>query len=544
MRPVQLPVLSALEIVVRRISLWLAVSLTVAHPGPLQAQQQDGPASPEELQKLVVQLNERIAELERRLAQQEAAAAGRQSEDMQLIIDQLLARIETLEKTAAGQNPAAPPPPRSSAAQPAEPPTAQPPPAEPPPAEPEATTAAEGDADLHARVRALEEKQSQFGPRPHELQAFWQDGLRLETRDGDYKFRIGGRLNVDGAFFNPENGVEQDVGEDLNDGVEFRRARLAFSGVIHERFSFEIEFDFADGDAAFKDVYIGLLKVPLVGDVLVGHFKEPMGLEQVGSDNWTTFMERSTVTDALTPERNTGIAFYNRALDERITWALGAFAKTDDFGNGSFHDGLHFTGRVTGLPWYEQDGRYLLHLGLSYSHQEQLGAPARFRSRPESHLAPNFLDTGEFDAATSNVLGTEAAVVLGSLAFQGEFLQSWLDGVTGSNPQFNGFYVQSSYVLTGEHRLYDKRRGVFLGVKPRADLTLDGCGWGAWEAAARYSHTDLDSGAIDGGELDDFTFGLNWYLNPNVRIMFNYVLADLEDGGYTNIFQWRFQLNL
>lgn len=95
--------------------------------------------------------------------------------------------------------------------------------------------------------------------------------------------------------------------------------------------------------------------------------------------------------------------------------------------------------------------------------------------------------------------------------------------------------------LTGEHRPYRTERGIFGGIQPKNNFGSNG-GWGAWEVAARYSHIDLNDKGVGGGELGDFTFGMNWYLNPNVRFMFNYVHADLEDSGEANIIQSRFQV--
>ena len=57
------------------------------------------------------------------------------------------------------------------------------------------------------------------------------------------------------------------------------------------------------------------------------------------------------------------------------------------------------------------------------------------------------------------------------------------------------------------------------------------------------SHIDLDDEGVSGGELGDWTLALNWYLNPFTRLMFNYIRADLEDAGDTNIFQARFQVD-
>jgi len=40
----------------------------------------------------------------------------------------------------------------------------------------------------------------------------------------------------------------------------------------------------------------------------------------------------------------------------------------------------------------------------------------------------------------------------------------------------------------------------------------------------------MDLSKSNMGTLDDTTIGINWYLNPNTRVMLNYVLADLRAG--------------
>jgi phosphate-selective porin OprO/OprP len=47
-------------------------------------------------------------------------------------------------------------------------------------------------------------------------------------------------------------------------------------------------------------------------------------------------------------------------------------------------------------------------------------------------------------------------------------------------------------------------------------------GLGAWELAVRYTYLDLSNKAIRAGRLDAMTLGLNWYLNTNAKIQFNY----------------------
>ena len=80
--------------------------------------------------------------------------------------------------------------------------------------------------------------------------------------------------------------------------------------------------------------------------------------------------------------------------------------------------------------------------------------------------------------------------------------------------------------------------------------TCDGTciGSGAWEAAVRYSNVDLDDGALNGGNLNQVTAGLNWYWNPNVRMMFNYIWAERDiaapqQSGDVQIFAMRASLD-
>ncbi len=375
---------------------------------------------------------------------------------------------------------------------------------------------------------------------PHTMRAYWKDGLRLDSQDGSFKLKIGGRIQNDWGYFTEDSRLERSLGEDLDDGTEFRRARLYLSGAIHDNVEFKAQYDFAGGDADFKDVYMGLKNVPVVGGIRVGHFKEPFSIEELTSSKYTTFMERSLV-NTFAPSRNTGIMLHNHVLNDRVTWAAGFFRETDGFGDGSGGRDYNGTVRVTGLPYYEEDGRKLVHLGVGYTHKNFAGDTLRYRSRPEAHLASRFVDTGAFEAEFADIVSAEAAWVHGPFSLQGEFVESFVESRTMRDPSFWAASAQASYFLTGEHRPYKKSNGTFGNVKPKENFGYDG-GQGAWEVAARYSYLDLSDARIRGGLLRDLTVGLNWYLNPNLRVMWNYIYADAGSRGESNIFLWRFQI--
>jgi phosphate-selective porin OprO/OprP len=397
---------------------------------------------------------------------------------------------------------------------------------------------------IRAQREEIAKVEETKAPAPADFKAFWKDGPRLETTDGNFKLKIGGRIHNDYYAIAADDDVEAAVGNVPTSGTEFRRARLYLEGTIYKNILFKMQYDFAGGDADFKDVYVGMEKLPFVGRVQVGQFKEPFSLEELTSSNYNTFLERG-LPNAMAPSRSTGMMLTNAVLDERMTWAGGVFRDSDDFGNSSGDGGYNFTGRLTGLPW-RQDETHLLHLGTAYSWRNTNDGEVRFRARPEIHDGPRYVDTDAIAADDYQQLGVEAALVYGPASLQGEYISSWVNADASDNPQFGGWYVQGSYFLTpGDARVYKTSAGAFDKVKPAHPfLWGDEPGLGAWELAVRYSQLDLDDGGFRGGKLDDVSAGLNWYLNTNVRVMLNYIYADLDDIGDTHAAAMRFQIYL
>ncbi len=376
---------------------------------------------------------------------------------------------------------------------------------------------------------------------PTDFRVFWKEGLNLESGNGDFKLKMGGRIMHDWTWVGEDDALKADVGEQ-EDGTEFRRVRFYTSGIIYDNTEFKLQFDFAGRDADLKDAYIGLKDFP-IGSIRAGHFKEPFGLEELTSSKYINFLERALPMEAFAPSRNAGVMLFDSALDERMTWAVGIFRDTDDDGDIQDDGGYNFTGRVTALPWYTDKGASLLHIGAAYSQRNPNAESAQYRSRPEAHLLDRFVDTGTFGCDRADLLGLEAAWVSGPLSVQGEYVFADADQTSGlSSANFDGYYIQANYFLTGEHRNYKTSSGTFSRTKPKENFSFGG-GPGAWEVAFRYSGLDLNDSGLSGGELDTVTTGLNWYLNPNTRIMWNYVRADKDSVGNADMLLMRFQVD-
>lgn len=364
----------------------------------------------------------------------------------------------------------------------------------------------------------------------NDFRVFWRDGVRFETADKAFSAGFGGRIQNDWAWQSGDEDLDALVpsGDSFDDGVKFRRARLHVEGKAYEHLSYKVEFDFAGGSAGWRDVYLSTSLYEF-SDIKVGHFKQPFGLEQLTSSNNMTFMERSTL-EGFTPFFKTGLALGNQFADGRATWAASVFRETDAFGNDtSDNRGYGFAGRLTYLPVYADDGASVVHLGLAATHRQTNDDELRYRVRAENSFGPRLIDTGAIESDDRTSYGLEAAWVQGPLSLQGEYMLTDVSSGPSNDPSFSGFYAMVSYFLTGEHRPYRKASGIFDRIRPKKNWGKEGSG--AWEVAARYSSLDLDDGPVTGGQVDTITGGVNWYLNPNARVMLNYVLADVDKGG-------------
>ncbi len=347
---------------------------------------------------------------------------------------------------------------------------------------------------------------------------------------------FGGRLFMDWTEWGShESSLESEFGvEAFTGGTEFRAARVHMKGEVSDRLGFFIDYDLAGGDAALKDAYMEYRRIAHLGNLRIGHIREPFGLEGLTSNRYTTFMEPG-LQSAFYPWRNTGFMLHNTVADGILTWQVGVFRDADAFGEGSGDDELAYTVRLAGVALRTEEARQFVQLGASFSHRNPDDGIARFKAAPENHMGPVLADTGELEVDDVTLLGLEAAVGLGPVLLQGEYVWATADRLEGTSwkaasargccseaSTFAGYAVQVSWVLTGERRPFAK--GSPGRLEPKDPLGDDGRG--AFEVAVRLSGLDLADGVIDGGELRDVTIGLNWYTSSKSRIMVNYVMSD------------------
>jgi phosphate-selective porin OprO/OprP len=344
------------------------------------------------------------------------------------------------------------------------------------------------------------------------------ESLKTLVESENLEIKWGGSLFFDAGFFHGDD--EYPI--DTQDGAEFRRARLFAEGELYQAVDFKAEYDFSSGgEAALKDVYVGL--ETSIGRIQTGHFKQPFGLESLTSSRFITFMERSSATEAFAPERDDGIQMADTI--GTTNWAVAASRRSDDFGKDTGDGEYSYTGRLTHA--FVGEGGDVLHLGVAAIERASMPSD-RVRARPEAHLLDRVFDSGVVSTDGTHVYGGELAWVRGPLSIQGEYLRASFDEVDGGeDADLSGYYAFLSWFLTGESRNYKVQGAKFDRVKPAENYTGKGLG-GAWEVALRYSSLDADDGPFS-ETVDNVTLGLNWYLNPNSRLMFNLLQSNAED---------------
>ena len=375
--------------------------------------------------------------------------------------------------------------------------------------------------------------------------------------------------------------VDLSHARDLKNGTIFRRARIGIDGTAFGDWDYRILLDL--GGSGVENAgqvyetwvqYSGLKPLKFK----VGAFSPSLGLDDQASTSSMPFLERAAISDIVR-----GLA----AGDTRI--AAQAYAGGDHWlaygavtgrtigvissGNTlvlsssgtatapvsvvagtaqTYGDQLGFTGRLAATPIHGSD--YLVHLGVNASYVASppnnagpvaatgaTGAKSiSFSNTQEVRVdGTKLINTGNIPAKNADTVGLEFAAQKQNFLLQAEYDRLHVARSDGlSSPDFTGYYVSGTWVLTGEKRAYNSQSGAFDAVPVAHPFSLKTGGLGAWELGLRYSTVDLNynggsfglaqaTDGIRGGEEKNFSVGLNWYPNSVVRFMADYAHVDI-----------------
>jgi phosphate-selective porin OprO/OprP len=277
-----------------------------------------------------------------------------------------------------------------------------------------------------------------------------------------------------------------------------------------------------------------------------GQFKMPYGLEQMQSELYTDFMERS-MGDAISPGKERGVQVSGYPKDGvyyALAYSNGQGINANDTNNLVDNKDVLLRGSVN-VPQLFGNRSFVAHLGASYSNGTipvSAALNGRTEARGITFFAPNAFTGADVDRTRR---GVDSALAYGPLKLQAEWMQANYAGrsaaggaaiATNYDKDINAYYASLVWMLTGEHYADSYRNGLFGRPRPLSNFDRNG-GRGAWEIGLRYSRFDAsDFGtstaasvgagvrpASSANEANAWSFGIKWLPNPSVRVMLNYI---------------------
>lgn len=353
--------------------------------------------------------------------------------------------------------------------------------------------------------------------------------LVFSSDDGEYRWWFDSRIQLDGAmYFENKNA--------MSNGFTFRRLTFAMKSLLAKDWEAELDLDFAEqvstkSQLELRDAWIKYTVPDVNLSFQAGHFKEPFGMERLNSSRLLTFLERSSISNALPLGRRVGLSGRYWTDYAQITAAVMGHEMGTRIDKGQKDEGFSTNLRMSVAPINNHGMN--LHIGLAGSYKTpdataDLNANTiEISSRTETYVSnPKLLHSGDIaDVNYYNRYGAELAFIMGSFYAQTEYMGAKIIRWYGKEDvDMSGGYLTATWIVTGETRYYYVDEGE---VGPIETPTHS---WGALELAARYSITDLNDipSGIHGGESNQLMLGVNYYPNRNIKLQFNYSQVDLD----------------
>lgn len=359
-------------------------------------------------------------------------------------------------------------------------------------------------------------------------------GLSIKSPDSAFEVKLRGTLHADSRWYDDEYSL-------ANDTFLWRRIRPTFEGSLGQLVSWRLTPEFAGDTATIVDAYVDVKFDPAY-TLRVGKLKGPVGLERLQSASAIAMIERGFPTE-LAPNRDLGVQLQGEVAGGAFNYAVGVFNGAPDGRDAPTSDAdddVEFAGRVFFEPW-KNDANALsgLGFGLAASSGEKHGSGNNFLPRYRSPGQLQFFNYRSTVAADGRHTrwSPQAYFYRNAFGLMAEYIVSEQELVVGGvrdELRNDAWEVTANWVLTGEDASF---RGV---AKPNRAFVAGGEGWGAFELVARVGELDVDDDAfplfadasLAATRARMWGVGLNWYLTPNLKLVFNHTQTDF-DGGAT-----------
>lgn len=309
-------------------------------------------------------------------------------------------------------------------------------------------------------------------------------------------------------------GVQEDTGE-------VRDARLTLRGDL--KFFYDWKYQFTGqykgfdqdpnqtDDWSFTDVFIA--REFSFGTMTLGKQKQTYIYEMVGASANLPQVER--LMNPFAQSRDIGVTLSNTMFDKRATWTVGVFQEK----------GTQATARLTAVPVWDDNSEHYLHLAVATRYNGSENGQLRFSGRPESDVTDLYVDTGQIPADHAWHFALEALWADGPFTVLAEYAEAHVSSGSTGDPRLQGWYVTGGWLITGgAPRPYDRNVGYARRI-PVVDRH------GQLELVGRFGRVDLDNGGVQGGTLDKWYAGLNWWATKRMKMSLGYGDAELERFG-------------
>jgi phosphate-selective porin OprO/OprP len=383
----------------------------------------------------------------------------------------------------------------------------------------------------------------------------------VATANGDFSLSPYALVQFDSAYYGQGR---TKAGTDFSSGTNFRRARLGIEGTLFRDWSYAFIYDFGGSGTEASTISSAFLQYNGLAPIHIraGAYPPPQSFEDSESAGDLLFLERAQPVDAARSIAGSDGREGAMAYAYGDPYFVSAAYTGKTAGTSGFYDAQQaVVARAAVRPFWGPDWSVALGPDVTYVFKLADSNPGNdsphafsISERPELNVDDTntkLITTGTLDADKVTQWGVEAAGNYRSLYAQGGYFgyDISLNDSTLPDPSFDGYYVQASWVLTGEAKPWKVASGAYGIPAPVHPFSLSEGSWGAFELAARFSDLDLnfDEGAakaktplggIRGGDQKIETVGLNWYLNSEIRFLLDYQHTDVNrlssSGGNAN----------
>jgi phosphate-selective porin OprO/OprP len=362
-----------------------------------------------------------------------------------------------------------------------------------------------------------------------------RSGFTLKSPDASFSVRFRGLMHADSRWY------LEDEANAVADTFLARRVRPMIQGTLFKVVDVRLTPDFGDGRTVIQDAYLDLRVKPLLR-VRGGKFKSPFGLERLVSASDLLFMERGAPT-GVAPNRDMGVMLWGENAGAVFSYGVGVFDGVIDGGSTDLddHDGKDVVGRVFVQPFARAANRDQLRglgVGFAASYGEVTGAitsPNLATYRTTANQTYYRYRADAIADGTRVRVSPQAYYYSGRLGLLSEYTVSRQEVRRGTLGQdevpVSAFVVAGSWVLTGE-------RASYRAVIPRKNFDPTAGAWGAFEVAGRYHQNRIGDEAfplladpnVSARAARAWTAGLNWYLNPALKVVLDYEETRFDGG--------------